>query len=327
MSAGQPDLRVIFAPVESSLREVEEVIRRSAHVEDFPLLGEVLDYVLDWPGKHLRPVVTLLASQLHPHPVGHEVPMAAAVEMLHIATLVHDDTVDAAELRRGRATVSNLWGKDVAVLVGDYLFAKSATVACEAGDLKAVRLFAQAVMALSAGELRELVTSHAWDQTRERYWKRIEEKTASLFASAAEVGAVLSGGPESQGAALRAYGYNLGMAFQVVDDILDFTGTEESVGKPVGNDLAQGVLTLPVILLAERDPYNQVLHEAFGAKGDVEKLRKAVELVRDSRTIEEAFCFAEDFCEKARRALDGVPASPARDSLLSLTRYVTARDR
>ena len=321
------DLKTIYAPVQDSLRLVEETMREASRVESFPRLAEVLDYVLDWPGKHLRPVVTLLSSQFHPHPPGAAISMAAAVEMLHIATLLHDDTVDVSDLRRGRATVSSRYGKDVAVLVGDYLFAKSASVACDAGNLRAVQLFAQAVMALSSGELRELVSSSVWDQSRENYWRRIEEKTASFFASAAEVGAVLSGAPNSYALRFRTYGYNLGMAFQIVDDILDFKGTEEAVGKPVGNDLSQGVLTLPAILYVEAHPDDLVVHSAFTSRKDVEKVRQAVELVRGSRMLDEAACIADGYCEKAREALAGLPDIPALHSLLALTEFVTQRDR
>lgn len=321
------DLKVIYAPVQQSLLLVEETMRRSSKVDGFEYLSEVLDYVLDWPGKHLRPVVTLLSSRFHPHAEETAIAMAAAVEMLHIATLVHDDTVDAADLRRGRATVSNRWGADVAVLVGDYLFAKSASVACDAGDLKAVRLFAQAVMALSSGELRELVSSNKWDQTREHYWRRIDEKTASLFASAAEVGAVLSGASDDYAERLRSYGHNIGMAFQIMDDILDFKGTEEAVGKPVGNDLSQGILTLPAILLAERQPQHPVLHAAFNARHDSPEVRQAVDMVRNSSILEEAACIAEEFCAKAREALTALPDVPAKQSLIDLSEYVTLRDR
>lgn len=321
------DLKTIYAPVQASLIQVEETMRQAGRVEGFPRLAEFLDYVLDWPGKHLRPVVTLLSSQFHPHPPQAAVAMAAAVEMLHIATLVHDDTVDMADLRRGRATVSNRYGKDVAVLVGDYLFAKSASIACDAGSLKAVQLFARAVMALSSGELRELVTSSVWNHSRDLYLKRIEEKTASLFASAAEVGAVLSGAPDAYADRLRDYGYNLGMAFQIIDDVLDFKGTEETVGKPVGNDLAQGVLTLPAILFVEQHPDDFVVRTAFVARKDPAKVRQAVELIRNSGVLDEAECTAAAFCGKARAALASLPDIPARASLLGLTDYVTQRNR
>jgi geranylgeranyl pyrophosphate synthase len=321
------DLKSIYAPVQESLRLVEETMRQASRVESFPRLAEVLDYVLDWPGKHLRPVVTLLSSQFHPHTPSAAVSMAAAVEMLHIATLVHDDTVDMSDLRRGRATVSSRYGKDVAVLVGDYLFAKSASVACDAGDLRAVQLFAEAVMALSKGELRELVTIGVWDPSRENYSRRIEEKTASLFAAAAEVGAVLSGAPDSDAVRFRAYGYNLGMAFQIIDDILDFKGTEEAVGKPVGNDLSQGVLTLPAILYVEAHPEDPVMHAAFASRKDLDKVRQAVELVRGSRMLDDAACIGDGYCAKAREALAGLPDIPARRSLLALTEYLMLRDR
>ena len=317
----------LYEPVRYHLEKVEETLRESSRVEGFPLLAEVLSHILDWPGKHLRPVVTLLSSEFHPHSPEIIVRMATAVEMLHIATLVHDDTVDQAHVRRGRATVSKLWGKDIAVLVGDYVFAKSATLACDTGNIRVMRLFAETVMAMSAGELRELAATYRPDQTREQYWMRIRDKTASLFATAAETGAILSGAPERHVQALRSFGLKLGMAFQIVDDILDFQGSEEVVGKPVGNDLFQGVMTLPAILLSERCPNENAIRAAFDDRRDPAKVRAAVELIRDSSIIEESTRIALGFCREALEALQELPDVPARRSLEELTDYVTRRQK
>ncbi|MCI0769810.1 MAG: polyprenyl synthetase family protein [Chloroflexi bacterium] len=317
----------IYAPIQEDLRLVEENLRAISKVDTFPFLSGLLDHVLDFGGKHIRPAITLLASRFHPCDRDRAVIMATAVEALHIATLVHDDTVDQAEVRRGRATVSNRWGREVAVLLGDYLFARSASLVCETSNIRAMSRFAETVMALSAGELREYVACYDWRQTREQYWLRIHDKTASLFAAATETGAILGDAPEQHIDALRSYGHNLGMAFQVMDDILDFEGTETVAGKPVGNDLTHGVMTLPAILLAERFPADETIKALFSDRQDPDKLREAMDKIRSSSIMREANEIADSFCDKARRALDGFPDQAARRSLIDLTGYVTQRER
>ena len=317
----------IYESVGDELRQVEETLRNTGRGNGSPLLSELLDYVLDTPGKRLRPAVTLLSFRFHPHDPQLPILMASAVEMLHIATLVHDDTVDEASIRRGRLTVSNRWGKDVAVLLGDYVFATAVALVCDAVNVRVIRLFSETIMALSAGQLREFMSSYNWELTREQYWQRITDKTASLFSAALESGAVLSGAPERDVQALKSYGHNLGMTFQIVDDILDFEGQEEVMGKPIGSDLAQGVMTLPAILLAERYPGENSIKAAFDDRHDSEKLRAAVEMIRGSSIIQDARDIAEGFSLQARESLKDLPDIPARRSLMELTEYVVQRER
>ncbi|MEE9284096.1 MAG: polyprenyl synthetase family protein [Dehalococcoidia bacterium] len=319
----------IYEPIQDDLRRVEQSLREISHTESFAFLSELLDHILDFGGKHIRPAITLLASRFHSPDRERAVVMATAIELLHIATLVHDDTVDQATVRRGRATVSSRWGREVAVLLGDYVFARSASLVCETNNIRAMHLFATTVMALSAGELREYVASFDWRQTRDQYWQRIHDKTASLFATAGESGAILSDAPEHHVEALKSYGHNLGMAFQVVDDILDVEGSETVVGKPVGADLTHGVMTLPTILLAERFPDDGTIKALFSDRNDPNpaKLRKALGKIRSSSIMREALEIAEGFCENARRALDDLPDVPERRSLIDLTEYVTQRPR
>lgn len=321
----QTQILSIYEPVSRELKQVEGVLRQVSRSDDFPLLSQLLDYVLALGGKQIRPAVTLLAAKFHSH--DHELPvlMASAIELLHIATLVHDDTIDQATVRRGRPTVNSQWGKDTAVLLGDYLFAKSATFVCDTGNVRVIRRFAETIMALSAGELREYVASYDWRQTRDAYWKRIGEKTASLFATAAETGALLSGAPESDVAALKTYAHNLGIAYQVVDDILDFEGSEAVVGKPVASDLTMGVMTLPAILLAERYPEDASIESVFRHRRDPAKLHAAVARIREASIMSEARGIAEGFCQKARLSLGALADGPARRSLAELTSYVMQR--
>jgi heptaprenyl diphosphate synthase/octaprenyl-diphosphate synthase len=251
--------------------------------------------------------------------------MGAAVELLHIATLIHDDTVDNAAVRRGRATISSLWGPQVAVLVGDYAFATSATFVCDTRDIRVIRRFSETIMELSTGELRERFAANDWRQTRQQYEERIYSKTASLFTIAAESGAILSGAPEHQVQALKSYGASLGMAFQVVDDILDFEATDAAMGKPVGHDLAQGTLTLPSLLLLERYPENNPVVALFQGQDTEANGKRALEMVRNSGILADSYAVAADFCRRAVEALAPLPDSPYKRALLEIADYVLER--
>ena len=319
---------LIYQPIEEDLMEVEQRLRSSSNVGN-PFLPELLEYLFETGGKRVRPALTLLAAKFHPH--DHDLPkiMATAVELLHMATLIHDDTVDNSPLRRGKATVSDLWGKDVAVLLGDYVFAKSATFVCDTENVRVIRRFSETLMELSSGELLEYFNTNNSKQSRQDYNDRIYNKTASLFLTAAETGSVLAGAPEKTVQALLSYGYNIGMAFQIVDDILDVQGDSKEIGKPVGNDLLQGVLTLPAIILLERYPEENPVEEIFGAGNDGggEGLAKALEMIQNSEIIEDCYGVVQDYCTKAEEAIESLAHSPARRSLLELTGYVMERNR
>ncbi|MFQ5861086.1 MAG: polyprenyl synthetase family protein, partial [Dehalococcoidia bacterium] len=252
MSNAEAGASAIYSLVLDELARVEENLRRLARTgvpattgPGDPHISELLEYVLDSKGKRIRPAITLLASRFHPHDGELPISMASAVELLHLATLIHDDTVDNSPVRRGRATVSQLWGRDTAVLLGDYVFATSAVFVCDTHSVHIIRRFSETIMEISSGELLESLSKYDTHQSRQQYEERIYRKTASLFQTAAESGAILSGAPEETVEALHTYGFNLGMAFQVVDDILDFEGDATEIGKPVGHDLLNGVLTLP----------------------------------------------------------------------------------
>ena len=243
----------IYAPIRPQLSLVEE--RLGSLRDTTPdYLEPLLDHVLDSGGKRIRSAITLLAADFYSHEPENPVIMAAAVELLHLATLIHDDTVDDSDLRRGRPTVSSLWGKHVAVLFGDFLFATSATFVCDTDNVRVIRRFSETIMELASGEMAEYFNIFNLEQAQERYHDRIYRKTASLFRTAGETGSILGGAPEPQVQAMCDYGYNIGMAFQMVDDLLDVQGEASKLGKPVGTDLLQGILTLPTIMLMERFP-------------------------------------------------------------------------
>ena len=218
----------VYEPVRKGVERVGENLR-SLGRDETPFLAELLDNVLENAGKRVRQALTLLASNFHPHDGPNTVTMATAVEILHVATLIHDDTIDNSDFRRGKATVSSRWGRNKAILLGDYLLATSTTFICDTGNLRVIRRFSEIAVELSSGELHEMDESYDAAQTREKYMRRIYRKTASLISGAAEAGAVLSGASEDIIQALTDYGYNLGMAFQIIDDILDFDATREEV--------------------------------------------------------------------------------------------------
>ena len=326
---GQPDSRLAvleqaYQPVLESLDRVKKQIMGLAR-DQSPILTELLEHVLDTKGKRIRPAITLLASRFHPNDGVKAEKMAMAVELLHVASLIHDDTVDNSDTRRGKATVSSVWGRNAAVMLGDYVFATSATFVCDTGNIRVIRRFSETIMDLSSGELTEMTRAFSPVQTREEYLQALYKKTASLFFTSAESGAVLSGAPEGDVDALKGYGYNLGMAFQIVDDILDFDGTSEEVGKPVGRDLAQGIMTLPAIIALEDHPRDNPIHVLFRRPTDQEALQRAVETVQEPSNMERAYEVADQYCGVALEQLARLEKSQPRDSLEELVGYVLRR--
>jgi geranylgeranyl pyrophosphate synthase len=315
---------LIYRPVKDELREVEAGLMDLSKRRGEDLSG-LLTYLFERGGKGLRPAITLLAAKVFAREAPKAIVMATAVELLHIATLIHDDTVDNSPLRRGKETISNRWGQNVAILLGDYVFAASATFVCDTENIPVIRRFSETIMDLSSGQLMEYFKSHNLAQDREVYKDRIYRKTASLFQTSGESGAILAGGSQDQVKALSRFGYNIGIAFQIVDDILDVKATQEEIGKPVGNDLLQGVLTLPTIMLLERQPKDNPIANLFAHRDEEKYVRQAMEMIQSSTIIDECYDEAEAYCVKARESLEGLPQGPALASLQTLSDYVTER--
>ena len=267
----------------------------------------------------------MLASSFHPHDTKNPVIMASAVELLHLATLIHDDTVDNSDLRRGKATVTSLWGPHVAVLFGDYVFATAATYVCDTENVRVIRRFSETIMDLASGELIEYFNTFDAQQARSNYHDRIYRKTASLFRTAAETGAILGGAPEPQVQALKDYGYQIGMAYQMVDDLLDVQGNTESLGKPVGNDLLQGVLTLPTIMLIERYPDANPIQALFQEREQNHNLQLALDMINNSNIVDDCYEVIRGYCQEARHSLESLPDCEARQSLLQLADFIWER--
>jgi len=306
------------------MARVEQTLKGIA-LADFPWMSEPLKHIVESGGKRVRPALTILAGKLFRYDPERLIPMAAAIELFHAATLVHDDTVDKSSVRRSRPTVNSLWGEGVAVVLGDYLFANSAQLVCSTGHLGVMRVFADTLMSISSGQLRQFMSAYDWKQDRQEYYRQIESKTASLFSAATESGALLGEAPAGKVEALKKYGHDLGIAFQIVDDVLDFVGQAEEMGKPVGSDLLQGTLTLPVILLMEKHPDNPVIREALEKEDNEADVQRVIEMIRNSSIVPECYQIASDFCRQACLELEGLPDNACRSALFALADYVVAR--
>jgi geranylgeranyl pyrophosphate synthase len=315
-------------PIKDDLQRVEARLRETPLLDaiEFELVSEALGRLLGSGGKRMRPALALLTGRLYPSDMRPIISLAAAVEMLHTATLVHDDVVDDALLRRGSPTLNARWSPGVTILTGDYVFALAADLAAQTDNVRVMRIFARTLMTIVTGELRQQFSDTQHRQTREDYFKRSYAKTASMFESTTEAAGVLIGAPEAQIAALKTFGHDLGLAFQIMDDVLDFIGETSQVGKPVANDLRQGVVTLPVIdyLDAHPDDWRVEALLRDGRRTDATVL-PIVEAVRASGAIEQALAEARGYVTRSQAALQVLPDNEARRAMLRLADYVVAR--
>ena len=279
------ELDQIYISIRDDLEKVKDTLKSISRI-DFPWLAEQLGYVVKETGKGIRPALTLLSGKLNKYDLTYLLPMAVSVELMHTATLVHDDAIDKAVVRRGQATINRIWGDEIAVLMGDYLFAKAGEFVSDTQTPRVIKLFSQTLGTISSGEIAQFRGAFTLEQQREQYFKRIYGKTASLFSLSTQSGAILSKAPEDSVAIMKEYGDNLGIAFQIVDDILDFTSTEAVMGKPVGSDLNQGTITLPSLLLIERYPDDNPVKRLFETR-DKKNIAQAIEMVLNSSIIEE----------------------------------------
>ena len=317
----KPNLSDIYLPIVDSLDRVKDKIS-SLNDDRYSDVTPLVKHVISSNGKKVRPAVTVLSSKFHPNDGMTSETMAAAVELLHIATLIHDDTVDNSDMRRGKGTVSSLWGVDEAVVLGDYMFAASATFVCDTGNIRVIRRFAETIMELSKGQMNELVNAFSPDQNMEDYLDRIYNKTASLFATAAESGAILSGVDENTVSALRTYGVNLGIGFQLLDDILDIASSTEKTGKPVGNDILHGIITLPVLIYQKNNPQDECIARYFENPDNVQQLDEILNKIGADSVVEECLNIAYQYKNKASKALEFLPDIIERDCLHDLLEYV-----
>jgi geranylgeranyl pyrophosphate synthase len=312
----------IFESIQPDLARVEAKLRQPLP-QEHEILTATIEHLLSSGGKRIRPALVLLASRFYPADSDKVVALAASVEMLHTATLVHDDVIDGALFRRGAPTLNSAWTPSLTILTGDYLFARAAYMAAQTNSVRITTIFAQTLMTICTGEIKQQLEKP--DRSLEAYYKRIYAKTAALLMASTEAAGVLSGAPEEHIQALSDYGHYLGMAFQVVDDVLDFTSDEATLGKPVGSDLAQGLATLPTLYYLKQHPSDNVAKVLDGTANDPEAIERAVQAVRQSEAIGQALAKAQEFVGRSQEALTRLPNGSACESLQALSEFVVQR--
>jgi geranylgeranyl pyrophosphate synthase len=313
-----------FAPVTSDIQAVEALMRSQAdgHNSD---LRNAIDIILSSGGKRIRPSVSLLVGQMLGGPNDRLITLSAAIEMLHTATLVHDDLIDSSLLRRGVATLNAHWSPGATVLTGDFMFACAANLAAQTENINVIKQFSLVLQTIVNGEITQLFSSRC-QVRRDEYYSRIYAKTASLFEIAALSAALLSTAPAEIAEKMRCFGYNIGMAFQIIDDILDFTSQPSSLGKPVGSDLQQGLVTLPTIYFAETQPHQPEVKLLLEGKClNRDQVHTLVAAIRESSSITLAHEEAINFVKNGIDHLADLPPSVERDSLISLAEYIVQR--
>ncbi len=320
-----PSIQTILAPIAADMQLVDAAIRDNL-ASEVSLINAISGYIITAGGKRLRPALLLLTAQAHGHDGPHRHALAAVVELIHTATLLHDDVVDESELRRGRSTSNATWGNAASVLSGDFLYSRAFQMMVAAGNLRVLQILADATNVIAEGEVLQLLNMHDAAIDVERYMQVIHYKTAALFEAAARIGAVLAGCDAQAEEAAATYGRALGMAFQLVDDALDYRGDVAEMGKNVGDDLREGKPTLPLIVAMQRAaPAERALIEDAVRSGSVEQLPRIVQIVRDCDALSAVDAAAQQQLDLARATLAALPPSAARDALDQLCIYSLQR--
>ncbi|MBP9183711.1 MAG: polyprenyl synthetase family protein [Fuscovulum sp.] len=318
----------LSAALAEDMAAVNALIRARMASEHAPRIPEVTAHLIEAGGKRLRPMLTLAAARLCGYAGTDHQKLAATVEFIHTATLLHDDVVDESQRRRGRPTANLLWDNKSSVLVGDYLFARSFQLMVETGSLRVLDILANASAVIAEGEVLQLTAAQDLATTEDTYLKVIRGKTAALFSAATEVGGVIAGVPEAQVRALYTYGDALGIAFQIADDLLDYGGSSATIGKNTGDDFRERKLTLPVIkAVAQATPEDRAFWVRTIEKGDQRDgdLEQALAIMARHGAMEAARADALRWSDTAREALRALPDHPLRDMLSDLAAYVVAR--
>ena len=323
----QSSLEPLLALVQTDMDKVNESIlaRAQSHVE---LIPELAGHLINSGGKRIRPMLTIAAARLCGYRGADHIKLATAVEFMHTATLLHDDVVDESDLRRGKAAARKIWGNQASVLVGDYLLGQAFKMMVETGSLDSLRILSNAAAVIAEGEVLQLAAAHNTSTTEDAYLEVIESKTAALFSAAAEVGAVIALRPDEERAALESYGRNLGIAFQLIDDALDYSGKQALMGKTVGDDFREGKITLPVVLSyrrgskEERSFWKRTLEDGNQTPDD---LIYAQKLMDRHGAMKDTVDRAGHYGDIARDALAIFPASAEKSALLEAVDFCVSR--
>ena len=316
----------IFNPINEELTLVEEHLIDSIDTE-LPVLDKAATHLVKAGGKRLRPAFVLLAAKMFADSVARSIPMAVALELIHVATLVHDDVIDNSMLRRGQPTVKSEWGNRISLYTGNYVFARALHLVAEYGRSDIIEIMADASMRICEGEIKQMRSCYNINQSLKDYLRRIERKTALLISVSCQLGAMTSHARPSEIQALKKYGYYLGMAFQITDDILDFVADEEVLGKPVGSDIRQGVITLPAIYAlncgTDREELGRLLSSPQLCISQAEEI---IDLVGASDGLDYAYELSGKYAERAMQQLDFLPDVPVKESLFEIAAFISGRE-
>ncbi|HBW34542.1 polyprenyl synthetase family protein [Desulfosporosinus sp. BICA1-9] len=315
----------LFNQINSDLQRVEKELTKFVET-DFPILQDSAVHLLSAGGKRLRPAFTLLAGKFYGYSLEKLMPVAMALELIHMSSLVHDDIVDASMTRRGRPTVKAKWGNIVSIETGDYLFAKSLVLISKIDHPEVARILAEISVEMCQGEIQQIKSSFDVEQNLKQYYYRIKRKTALLISACCKLGALVSGAPRRQVWALGAYGHSLGMAFQIVDDVLDITAKPSEFGKPIGGDLRQGIMTLPMILALKLTSEPARLKVLLGQIDKTEEeVAETIGLIKATKAIDESMRLVDLYVQKAKRHLQDLPVIPTRKALGELAEFIRVR--
>jgi octaprenyl-diphosphate synthase len=324
-ATSSPNAAALLTPIAQDMEQVNRVIRHRL-ASEVMLINQISEYIIGAGGKRLRPALLLLVARALGDTTNHRHELAAVVEFIHTATLLHDDVVDESDLRRGRQTANALFGNAASVLVGDFLYSRSFQMMVGIGKMRVMEILAEATNVISEGEVLQLLNMHDAGVDEARYMQVIRYKTAKLFEAAAQLGAILSGVDATTEAAAAEFGRRIGTAFQIMDDWLDYTGTPESMGKNAGDDLREGKPTLPLIYLLERGtPEQSMLARKAIEQGDTDHFETIFEAITHSGALNHTLECARQEAEAAAAAISLFPDSIYKESLLELCSYSTAR--
>lgn len=322
------DLAAIYAPVQPDLDALERLLQDELSSDD-PFIGELVTYVLRTQGKMIRPALVCLSALACGGGSDARLGIAGSVELIHVASLIHDDVIDAADLRRGHASVNAVWGNQVAVLLGDYLFSKAFHMLARLCDVDSAATMAWATVRMSQAEIKQIKYGSRPHTDESLYFDIIEGKTAQLMSAACRCGALTAHAPTREAAALSTFGLEWGMAFQITDDALDLTASADRLGKPIGSDIQTGKVTLPIVyaLVHASDADRRRLREILASTDDAPRAQRGEiqEILARCGAIDHALSVARSRAGRAAAALEAVPESPSRESLLALVEFVTVR--
>ncbi len=324
-SEASRDIQIVVDLCAQDMLEVDELIRQSLD-SDVVLIRQIAEYIIGSGGKRLRPMLAVLAARACGYMGKQHIILAAVIEFIHTATLLHDDVVDESELRRGKESAHAVWGNAASVLVGDFLYSRAFQMMVTINSMKVMEVLSDATNQIAEGEVEQLLNMHDPEVSQARYFRVIEKKTAQLFAAACQLGAVIAGRTDLE-KELASYGMELGAAFQVMDDVLDYTSDAATMGKNSGDDLAEGKPTLPLILCRERlDPDQcEAIDEAIRA-GDVSKLQWIRQAISDTGALSKAMSIAQSRSSTAMAALEAIDDSPWKSALATLAEHSVSRD-